>query len=142
VRSKKVFLYDTTLRDGAQAEDISFSLEDKLRITGKLDEVGVHYIEGGWPGTGNIDVDPLFVGERNYRLRTDSPCLDAGNNYAVPSSLTTDLLGHPRRFDSPFAPDMGLGAAPIVDMGAYESQVRVSLQDVTGLPSTPTGIKR
>ncbi len=44
---RKIEIYDTTLRDGAQAEDISFSLEDKLRITEKLDEFGVRYIEGG-----------------------------------------------------------------------------------------------
>ena len=55
MRSKKVVLYDTTLRDGAQAEDIAFSLEDKLRITRRLDEVGIHYIEGGWPGANPKD---------------------------------------------------------------------------------------
>ena len=55
MRSKKVFLYDTTLRDGAQAEDIAFSLEDKLRITRRLDEIGIHYIEGGWPGANPKD---------------------------------------------------------------------------------------
>ncbi|MYA29378.1 MAG: citramalate synthase, partial [Nitrospira sp. SB0666_bin_27] len=43
-------IYDTTLRDGAQAEDVSFSVEDKVRIAQKLDELGVHFIEGGWPG--------------------------------------------------------------------------------------------
>ena len=52
---KKVEIYDTTLRDGSQAEDIAFSVEDKLRITEKLDELGVHYIEGGWPGTNPKD---------------------------------------------------------------------------------------
>jgi len=46
---RKIEIYDTTLRDGAQAEDIAFSVEDKIRITEKLDELGVHYIEGGWP---------------------------------------------------------------------------------------------
>ncbi|MEK7864377.1 MAG: hypothetical protein AAB175_01020, partial [Nitrospirota bacterium] len=40
---RKVEIYDTTLRDGSQAEDIAFSVEDKLRITGKLDELGVRY---------------------------------------------------------------------------------------------------
>jgi 2-isopropylmalate synthase len=55
VRSRQVVLYDTTLRDGAQAEDIAFSLEDKLRITARLDELGVHYIEGGWPGANPKD---------------------------------------------------------------------------------------
>ncbi len=45
-----VEIYDTTLRDGSQTEEISFSVEDKLRILRKLDEFGVHYVEGGWPG--------------------------------------------------------------------------------------------
>ncbi len=49
-------LYDTTLRDGTQAEDISFLVEDKIRIAHKLDELGVHYIEGGWPGSNPKDV--------------------------------------------------------------------------------------
>ncbi|RLA86621.1 MAG: hypothetical protein DRG40_02505, partial [Deltaproteobacteria bacterium] len=48
---KEVKIYDTTLRDGSQAEEIAFSLEDKLLITEKLDELGVHYIEGGWPSS-------------------------------------------------------------------------------------------
>ena len=48
---QKVLIYDTTLRDGAQAEDLNFSVEDKIRIARKLDEFGVHYIEGGWPGS-------------------------------------------------------------------------------------------
>lgn len=52
----RVEFYDTTLRDGAQSEDISFSLNDKLRITEKLDEFGIHYIEGGWPGSNPKDL--------------------------------------------------------------------------------------
>ena len=51
-----ITLYDTTLRDGTQAEDISFLVEDKIRISHKLDEIGVHYIEGGWPGSNPKDV--------------------------------------------------------------------------------------
>ncbi len=54
---RKVEIYDTTLRDGSQAEDISFSVEDKLRITEKLDELGVHYVEGGWPGSNPKDAE-------------------------------------------------------------------------------------
>ncbi len=46
-----VALYDTTLRDGAQGEGIAFSVDDKVKITRLLDEVGVHYVEGGWPGS-------------------------------------------------------------------------------------------
>ena len=49
-------LYDTTLRDGTQAEDINFSVEDKVRIAQKLDELGIHYIEGGWPGSNPRDI--------------------------------------------------------------------------------------
>jgi len=51
-----VKLYDTTLRDGTQAEDIAFLVEDKLRIAHRLDELGIHYIEGGWPGSNPKDV--------------------------------------------------------------------------------------
>ena len=51
-----VKLYDTTLRDGTQAEDISFLVEDKIRIAHRLDENGIHYIEGGWPGSNPKDV--------------------------------------------------------------------------------------
>lgn len=50
-------IYDTTLRDGAQAEDVSFSAEDKVRIAQKLDELGVQYIEGGWPGANPKDIE-------------------------------------------------------------------------------------
>jgi 2-isopropylmalate synthase len=50
-------IYDTTLRDGAQAEDVSFSVEDKVRIAVKLDELGVHFIEGGWPGANPKDIE-------------------------------------------------------------------------------------
>jgi len=52
----RVDFYDTTLRDGAQSEDIAFSLTDKLRITERLDEFGIHYIEGGWPGSNPKDL--------------------------------------------------------------------------------------
>ncbi|MSQ15329.1 MAG: citramalate synthase [Dehalococcoidia bacterium] len=52
---KQVYLYDTTLRDGAQMEGISYTAEDKLKIALKLDELGVHYIEGGWPGSNPKD---------------------------------------------------------------------------------------
>ena len=50
-----VEIYDTTLRDGAQLEGISLTVDDKLRIAGQLDRLGVHYIEGGWPGSNPKD---------------------------------------------------------------------------------------
>ncbi|MDD5675238.1 MAG: citramalate synthase [Chitinivibrionales bacterium] len=55
---KKLVVYDTTLRDGNQAVGIGFSLNDKLLIAEKLSELGVHYIEGGWPNpTNSLDID-------------------------------------------------------------------------------------
>jgi isopropylmalate/homocitrate/citramalate synthase len=53
----KIYTYDTTLRDGTQREGISLSLDDKLKITQKLDEFGIDYIEGGWPGSNPKDVE-------------------------------------------------------------------------------------
>ena len=52
-----VTIYDTTLRDGAQGEGISFSSADKIRIAERLDAFGVHYIEGGWPGSNPKDME-------------------------------------------------------------------------------------
>ncbi|MFC2066716.1 citramalate synthase [Chloroflexota bacterium] len=52
-----VQLYDTTLRDGAQGEGISFSVVDKLHVAQKLDELGIHFIEGGWPGSNPKDAE-------------------------------------------------------------------------------------
>jgi 2-isopropylmalate synthase len=56
---KQVYLYDTTLRDGAQSEGVSFSVVDKIRITEKLDEMGISYVEGGWPGSNPKDAEFL-----------------------------------------------------------------------------------
>ena len=50
-------IYDTTLRDGTQREGISLSCDDKLRIAQRLDDLGVSYIEGGWPGSNPKDVE-------------------------------------------------------------------------------------
>src|ERR1017187_5496401 len=51
----KISTFDTTLRDGTQGESVSFSVEDKLLIAQKLDELGIDYIEGGWPGSNPKD---------------------------------------------------------------------------------------
>ena len=61
-------LYDTTLRDGAQMEGISLSVEDKLKIAAKLDELGVHYVEGGWPGSNPKDVE-FFERAKSLKLK-------------------------------------------------------------------------
>ena len=54
--ARLVKIYDTTLRDGTQGEGVNFSMEDKVRIAKWLDQFGVHYIEGGWPGSNPKDV--------------------------------------------------------------------------------------
>src|SRR5258708_13699358 len=54
--ARLVKIYDTTLRDGTQGEGVNFSMEDKVRIARRLDQFGVHYIEGGWPGSNPKDV--------------------------------------------------------------------------------------
>jgi len=51
----RIFTFDTTLRDGSQGESVSFSVDDKLMIAQKLDELGIDYIEGGWPGSNPKD---------------------------------------------------------------------------------------
>lgn len=63
-----VQLYDTTLRDGAQGEGVSFSLHDKIRIARRLDDLGIHYIEGGWPGA-NLKDDAFFAEARQLVLK-------------------------------------------------------------------------
>jgi len=63
-----VQVYDTTLRDGAQREGISFSVTDKLHIAQKLDELGVHFIEGGWPGSNPKD-DEFFQKAKTLALK-------------------------------------------------------------------------
>jgi 2-isopropylmalate synthase len=61
-------LYDTTLRDGSQKEGISFSVVDKLNITRKLDDLGIHFIEGGWPGSNPKDIE-FFEKARELKLK-------------------------------------------------------------------------
>ncbi len=65
---QQVKLYDTTLRDGVQGEGISFSLKDKVAIVKKLDGLGIHYIEGGWPGSNPKDIN-FFKEVRKVRLK-------------------------------------------------------------------------
>jgi hypothetical protein len=102
-------------------------------------------VEGSWPGTGNIDVDPLFVDpdgpdddpntwqDNDYHLSAGSPCIDAACNWGVPpdvadldedgdtdESTPLDLDAEGRFFDDPNTDDTGCGCPPVVDMGAYE----------------------
>ena len=88
-----VEIYDTTLRDGAQAEDVSFSVEDKLRVAEKLDRLGVHYIEGGWPGSNPKDIQ-FFKKVRRLPLK----------------NATIVAFGATRKADNPVAKDPNIRA--------------------------------
>ena len=65
---KKLTIYDTTLRDGTQAENFNLSVEDKVRVSLKLDELGIDFIEGGWPGA-SPGASEFFHEMRNYDLK-------------------------------------------------------------------------
>ncbi len=66
--TQKIYIYDTTLRDGTQGEEISFSVEDKVKIAHHLDDFGVDYIEGGWPGSNPKDME-FFEKMKTVRLK-------------------------------------------------------------------------
>ena len=57
---EKIFIFDTTLRDGGQTKGVDFSFADKIAISEALDEIGIDYIEGGWPGANPTD-DKYFL---------------------------------------------------------------------------------
>jgi predicted outer membrane repeat protein len=90
-------------------------------------------VSGGYPGPGNIGLNPRFANpagwdqiigtsDDNLRILSTSPCIDAADNYSVPAGIASDRDGSVRFFDDPHTPDTGLGNPfdPIVDMGAYE----------------------
>src|SRR5678810_1076662 len=62
-------IYDTTLRDGTQGEGVTFSVADKLRIAERLDAFGIHYIEGGWPGSNPKDIE-FFIEARKRKFKS------------------------------------------------------------------------
>jgi 2-isopropylmalate synthase len=83
-----VQLYDTTLRDGAQREGVSLSVVDKLHIAQKLDELGIHYIEGGWPGSNPKDIE-FFEKARGLTL-ANSVLVAFGSTRHPRSRVETD----------------------------------------------------
>ncbi|MDP6647619.1 MAG: citramalate synthase [Dehalococcoidales bacterium] len=84
----QIQLYDTTLRDGAQTEGISFSVVDKLNIARKLNELGVHYIEGGWPGSNRKD-EEFFERAQELQL-TNSVLVAFGSTRRPHTKAQTD----------------------------------------------------
>ena len=94
-----------------------------VELVGAID-VSYSNVEGGAPGVGNIDAAPTYVdaASADYRLAPGSAGIDAGQNAALPLTSTLDLAGLNRFVDDLATLDSGVGAGPIVDMGAYELQ--------------------
>ena len=87
MNKQPVEIYDTTLRDGAQAEGLAYSVEDKLKIARVLDEMGVAYIEGGWPGANPKDIE-FFERAKSVELRNS--LLAAFGSTRRPDGLAAD----------------------------------------------------
>ncbi len=85
-----VYVYDTTLRDGSQREGISFSVNDKLQIAQLLDELGVDYIEGGWPGSNPKDME-FFARARSELSLCHSKIVAFGSTRHAHSDVKTDV---------------------------------------------------
>ena len=85
-KKPRIYLYDSTLRDGAQTSTVNFSVRDKVEIAKKLDMLGIDYIEGGWPGANPTDDEffanlpilkksPLYFARSRCGLYLRTPCL-------------------------------------------------------------------
>jgi 2-isopropylmalate synthase len=83
-----VEIYDTTLRDGSQGEGINFSVADKLRIAERLDHFGIHYIEGGWPGSNPKDIE--FFAEAKKRKFKNARLASFGSTRRKDTSVEKD----------------------------------------------------
>ncbi len=115
---RQVKIYDTTLRDGTQAEDFNLSLADKIRIAQKLAQLGIHYIEGGWPGSNPKDKD-FFAEIRNYDL----------NGSRITAFGSTHHKDRPPESDPVFQ-ELLISLAPVMTLFGKSSlfQVREILQ--------------
>jgi predicted outer membrane repeat protein len=120
-----VILWGSTADDSGDQMMVAYAILTigHSDVQGGLLGSGVYYVESTLVDLGgNINITPRFVGAAvgNLRLFDTSPCIDAGNNDAVPSGITTDLDGNPRFVDFPPPGGTGSGTPPLVDMGAYE----------------------
>ena len=78
----RIFTFDTTLRDGTQGEAVSFSVEDKLIIAQKLDDIGIDYIEGGWPGSNPKDKEFFARAKSELKLKNAKLCAFGSTHFA------------------------------------------------------------
>jgi 2-isopropylmalate synthase len=92
-KKKKVAIYDTTLRDGSQAEGVSFTVKDKLRIARKLDDLGVDFIEGGWPGSNPKDNEFFALAKKELKLKNSKLTAFGSTRRSGVSSAKDQVLG-------------------------------------------------
>jgi 2-isopropylmalate synthase len=117
-----LYIYDTTLRDGAQREGLSLSIEDKLRIAQRLDALGIPFIEGGWPGANPKDVQ-FF-----WRLQEVSL-----TQAQVTAFCSTRRPGKTAAEDSMLQPVLAAGTAWITLFGkSWDLHVTAGLQTTPG----------
>ncbi len=117
--SGDIVLYDTTLRDGSQMEDISFTLEDKLRIVSVLDSIGIAYIEGGWPGANPKDQE-FFARVREVPL-TNARIAAFGSTRKAGNKVSED----------PVVQDLLFAATPVVTI--FGKSWRLHVKEILGL---------
>jgi len=88
---KSLLVYDTTLRDGTQGENINFSAEDKLKIAQRLDDLGVHYIEGGWPGSNPKDMQFFELAKKTVFRQTRLTAFGSTRRPRTPAAADDNL---------------------------------------------------
>ena len=128
-----VILYDTTLRDGTQGENVTLSLADKLRVARMLDEYGMPYIEGGWPGSNPKDVD-FFLAARKMTWRTARLAAFGSTRHRASTAATDQNLQELVRAETPVVTIFGkswllhvtevLGATPAENLDMISDSVR------------------
>src|SRR4051812_28346437 len=87
---RAVEIFDTTLRDGSQREGVSLTVDDKLRIAEQLDHLGVHYIEGGWPGANPKDIEFFRRAVAGELRLTTSTLVAFGSTRRVKGKVDSD----------------------------------------------------
>jgi 2-isopropylmalate synthase len=131
--AQPVVLYDTTLRDGTQGENITLSLADKLRVARLLDEYGMPYIEGGWPGSNPKDVE-FFKAARDIRFATAKLAAFGSTRHRSNTAETDPNLQELARAETPVVTIFGkswllhvtevLGASPDENLDMIADSVR------------------
>lgn len=125
----KIELYDTTLRDGAQSEGISFSVADKLKICEKLDMLGIDFIEGGWPGANPKDMD-FFKKAKSLKLKGSkivafsSTC--RANSKASCDKVLEGLLSAGTKYVTIFGKSWDLHVKDVLKVGLDENLDMIS----------------